>query len=382
MNMIPYGRQLIDEDDISAVTAVLKSDYLTQGPKVAEFEKAICDYTGAKYCVAVANGTAALHIAVAALDLQQGCEGITSPITFTASANSMIYCGIRPVFADIDPATYNISPESIEKKITSKTRLLTPVHFAGQPADMVKISEIAKKNGLKVIEDAAHAIGSKYSDGSPIGNCLYSDLTIFSFHPVKTITTGEGGAVTTNSPELYQKLLLLRSHGITKDPDILNCNPGPWYYEMLGLGYNYRMCDIQAALGVSQMRRLDAFANKRREIVTAYNNAFKSIEWLQTPVEHPDVYSCFHLYIALIDFKRINKTRKSVIEELRNKGIGTQVHYIPVYLQPYYKKVFGYGPGLCQNAENYYEKCLSLPLYPGMSEQDTEAVISAVKTLY
>ncbi|MDP3014641.1 MAG: aminotransferase class I/II-fold pyridoxal phosphate-dependent enzyme, partial [Candidatus Subteraquimicrobiales bacterium] len=276
-NFIPYGKQWIDEDDIKAVEEVLKSDFLTQGPKIAEFEKAICRYTGAKYCVAAANGTAALHLAVLALEIKRGSEGITSPITFVASANALIYGGLRPIFADIDEKTYNIDPTEIKKRITLKTKVLIPVHFAGQSADMAEISKIAKSKDLLIIEDAAHAIGSRYADGAKIGSCGYSDMTTFSFHPVKTITTGEGGAITTNSGKLYKRLLLLRTHGITKDEKELSQTPGPWYYEMQALGYNYRLTDIQAALGISQLKKLDKFKFRRREIVEAYNKAFSSL---------------------------------------------------------------------------------------------------------
>lgn len=376
--MIPYGKQFIDEDDIAAVVETLRSDFLTQGPKVAEFEKALCQFTGAKYCVAVANGTAALHIAVAALDVPHGCEGITSPITFTASANSMAFCGIKPVFADIDPDTFNIAPDAVQKKITKHTRLLTPVHFAGQPAEIEDLSVIAKEHGLRIIEDAAHAIGSSYRDGGKVGNCKYSDMTIFSFHPVKTITTGEGGAVTTNNPDIYQKLLYFRSHGITKDPSLLEQNPGAWYYEMHELGFNYRITDIQAALGTSQMKKLDWFCERRREIVAAYNKNFKDLSWLKTPVEIHGVHSCFHLYVLQIDFEAIGKSRAEVMNELAGNGVGTQVHYIPVHIQPWYKKTYGYSSGDYPVAERYYQKALSLPLYPGMSDRDVEVVVKTI----
>jgi UDP-4-amino-4,6-dideoxy-N-acetyl-beta-L-altrosamine transaminase len=379
--MIPYGRQLIDDDDIAEVISTLKSDFLTQGPKVVEFEKVLCEYTGAKYCVAVANGTAALHIAVNALDLPVGSEGITSTNTFTASANSMAFCGIKPVFADIDPVSYNINPESFLKRITNNIRLVTPVHFAGQPAEIEKISEIAKKHKLRIIEDAAHAIGSSYKNGNKVGSCQYSDMTIFSFHPVKTITTAEGGAVTTNDPVLYQKLQFFRSHGITKDPGILEQNPGPWYYEMHELGYNYRLTDIQAALGITQLRKLDQFCKRRREIFRIYNEELKGLGWLKTPEEADNVCSCFHLYVVQIDFPKIGKKRNEVMKELFENGVGSQVHYIPVHTQPWYRKKFGYKSGDCPIAESYYQKCLSLPLFPAMTDHDIQNVITAVRGL-
>lgn len=377
--MIGYGHQYIDESDIKAVVDVLKSDYLTQGPSVAKFEQEICRITGAKYCVSVSNATAGLHIAVAALELGDNAEGITTPNTFLASSNCMVYNKIKPVFADINPVTYNIDPIEIEKRITDKTKLLIPVHFAGLPCEMEKISAIAKKYNLRVIEDAAHAIGSQYADGSYVGNCKYSDMTVFSFHPVKTITTGEGGAVTTNDEKLYQKLLMLRSHGTTKDEKLLTKNPGPWYYEMQALGFNYRMTDMQAALGYSQLQKLDFFKKRRREIVAKYNNAFAGMKYLKTPTEPKEVSSCFHLYAVQIDFSALGKSRSQVMQELRDQGIGSQVHYIPVPTQPFYKNTFGYKDGDYPVAEKYYEQELSLPLYPGLSDEDVESVIETVK---
>lgn len=377
--MIGYGHQYIDDSDIEAVVKVLKSDCLTQGPSVTQFEKTICEITGAKYCVSVSNATAGLHIAVAALELGEGDEGITTPNTFLASSNCMVYNNVKPVFADINPISYNIDPAEIEKHITPKTKLLIPVHFAGLPCEMDKLSAIAKKHNLHVIEDAAHAIGSQYSDGSYVGNCKYSDMTVFSFHPVKTITTGEGGAVTTNDEKLYQKLLMLRSHGTTKDEKMLTKNPGPWYYEMQSLGFNYRMTDMQAALGYSQLQKLDFFKKRRREVVSMYNKAFAGMKYLKTPTEPENVSSCFHLYATQIDFTALCKTRSQVMAELREKGIGTQVHYIPVSTQPFYKQTYGYKDGDYPNAERYYEQELSLPLYPGLSNDDVNMVIKAVK---
>lgn len=377
--MIGYGHQYIDDADIEAVVSVLKSDFLTQGPFVTKFEQEICKITGAKYCVSVSNATAGLHIAVAALGLGYDAEGITTPNTFLASSNCMVYNHVKPVFSDINPVSYNIDPVEIAKHITEKTKLLIPVHFSGLPCEMDKISEIAQKHNLRIIEDAAHAIGSQYADGSYVGNCKYSDMTVFSFHPVKTITTGEGGAVTTNDEALYQKLLMLRSHGTTKNENLLTKNPGPWYYEMQSLGFNYRMTDMQAALGYSQLQKLNFFKKRRREIVAVYNKAFAGMQHLKTPVEPENVSSCFHLYAVQIDFSALGKSRTQVMQELRDKGIGTQVHYIPVHTQPFYKNTFGCKEGDYPVAEKYYEQELSLPLYPGLSDEDVENVIKAVK---
>ena len=379
-SFIPYGRQLISTDDIQSVAAVLKSDYLTTGPAVTSFEKALCDYTGARYCVAVANATAGLHLAVAALEIEPGKEGVTSPNTFVASANCLVYNGLKPVFADIDAATYNIDPDNILTEITDKTRVLIPVHFAGRPCDMVTINKIAGEHNLAVIEDAAHAIGGAYADGSKVGSCMYSDMTVFSFHPVKTMTTGEGGVITTNDKKLYERLALLRSHGITKDPEQMSRNPGPWYYEMQKLGFNYRMTDIQAALGVSQLKKLERFARRRREIVERYNAAFSDVEWITAPADD-DGRACFHLYVVLIDFEKIGRSKKEVIEHLWEKGIGPQVHYIPVHTQPFYREYYGYKWGDYPHAEAYYEKALSLPLYPKMDIADTEYIIKIINEI-
>lgn len=368
MKFLSYGKQWIDDDDIRAVVETMRSAFLTQGPKLEEFEERICEYTGAKYCIAVASGMAALHIAVASLQIEKHKEGITSPNTFVASSNCMIYNGVKPIFADIDSKTYCIDPEKIKEKITENTRLIIPVHFAGQPCEMKSIFKIAKKNNIFVIEDAAHAIGSKHEDGSKVGSCKYSDLTIFSFHPVKTITAGEGGVITTDNKELYERLLLLRNHGITKS-------------EMRILGYNYRLSDIHASLGISQLKKLDKFVERRREIVKKYNEAFISVDWLAIPYEKPGVYSAFHLYVLQIDFDKIGKPRRQVMEELKSRNIGTQVHYIPVHTQPYYQENYGYKRGDCPIAEKYYQHALSIPLYPRMVNDDVDYVIKSMVEL-
>jgi len=379
---LPYGRQWIDETDRKAVEAVLSSDYLTQGPAIEQFEDTIKKITGVKYCVAVSSATQGLHIAVAALEIDEGMEGITTPITFVASANCLITNGLVPVFADIDSKTYNISPKEIEKKITSKAKIIVPVDFAGQAVDIDAIKEIADKYNLYIIEDAAHAIGSNYADGKPVGCCHKSDMTVFSFHPVKTITSGEGGAITTNNESLYKKLLKLRTIGITKNEQELSKNPGPWYYEMQLLGGNNRMTDIQAALGRSQLSKLDSFKRRRREIIAMYNKAFQNNPNITIPYEEKNVDSCFHLYVLQLNFAKIGKSRKQVMEELKEKGIGTQVHYIPVNSQPYYVNKYGeYNPDEYPVTESYYNKCLSIPLFPMMSDEDVEYVIKAILEL-
>ena len=376
---ISYGKQWIDKDDIRAVINVLKSDFLTQGPAISKFEKLISEHTKAKYCVAVANGTAALHLAVQALRIPKGRTGVTSPISFAASANCLLYNDLEPGFADIDPKTYNLDPQKLEKKITDTTAVIIPVHYAGQPADMKAISKIALKRKCHIVEDAAHAIGSRYEDGRPVGNCAYSDMTVFSFHPVKTITTGEGGAITTNDGDLYRRLMMLRTHGITKDEKYLSQNPGPWYYEMQDLGFNYRLTDIQAALGANQMNKLGRYIERRRQIVSRYNQAFKNESWMVIPHERPGVCSAFHLYVIQIDFEKIGLTRKTIMERLKRKNIGTQVHYIPIHMLPYYREHFNFKQGDFPIAEAFYERALSLPLYPKMTDADVQFVIRSLK---
>jgi UDP-4-amino-4,6-dideoxy-N-acetyl-beta-L-altrosamine transaminase len=376
--MIPYGRQWIDNADIKAVETVLSSDYLTQGPAVKQFEDAIKKLTGAKYCIAVSNATQGLHIAVAALEIEEGFEGITTPITFVASSNCLLTNGLTPVFADIDSKTYNIDPIEIERKITPKTKVIIPVDFAGQAVDIVSIRQIADRYHLTIIEDAAHAIGSMYADGKPVGCCHKADMTVFSFHPVKTITSGEGGAITTNNEILYKKLSKLRTIGITKDKNELSKDAGPWYYEMQCLSGNNRMTDIQAALGRSQLSKLAFFKQRRREIITRYNEAFADMPHIIIPYEESENNSCFHLYVLQLDFEKIGKSRGQVMEELKENGIGTQVHYIPVNSQPYYEKIFGYKKEDYPAAEGYYGKTLSMPLFPAMNEDEENYVCASI----
>jgi UDP-4-amino-4,6-dideoxy-N-acetyl-beta-L-altrosamine transaminase len=384
-HFLNYGKHWLDDDDINTVINVLKSDFITQGPEVGRFEKALANYVGAAYAVAVANGTAALHLAVKALNLGKGKEGITTPITFAASSNCFLYNGLKPGFVDIYENTYCMDPAELEKRITPETKVIIPVHFAGQPAEMGTIDDIAVRNDIYVIEDAAHAIGSKFADGEMVGSCCCSDMTIFSFHPVKTIATGEGGAITTNDKDLYERLVLLRNHGITKEASKLKIQDpeltGPWYYEMQDLGFNYRMTDIQAALGTSQLKKIEGFVKRRREIVKTYNEAFKDVSWLTTPYEWEGASSAFHLYVIKIDFQQIGKTRSQVMMELKEKGIGTQVHYIPVHLQPYYREHFGFKEGDFPKAEHYYQQCLSIPLFPKMTDKDVQRVIDAIMRL-
>ena len=370
--MIPYSCQYIDKDDIEAVVEALKSDFITQGPKIGEFEGALASYCRAKYAVAFNSGTSALHAAYYVAGLGPGDKFIVPAITFAATANAGVFLGARPIFADIEEDTGNIDPNQIEDLITSKTKLIVPVHYAGHPAELKKIYIIAKKYGLKVVEDACHALGAKYR-GVLIGSCQYSDMVVFSFHPVKHITTGEGGAVLTNSKEYYEKLLMFRNHGITKDsPKFKDQSHGPWYYEMQFLGWNYRMTDFQAALGISQLKKLDKFIERRRTIAKIYNKAFKDNPYFDVPPEKDYVFSSYHLYsIRLKD--RYKHQKREIFKRLREKGLGVQVHYIPVYLQPYYQEL-GYKKGECPSAEDFYQREISLPIYPAMGEKDIRYV--------
>ncbi len=371
-----YGHQYIDEKDIEAVVQVLKSDYLTCGPKVAELEKRLCDYTGATYAVAVSNGTAALHCACLAAGIGEGDEVITTPITFAASANCAVYCGARPVFADINPDTYNIDPESIRACITEKTKAVIAVDFTGQVVEIEKIRKICDEYGLIFIEDAAHSIGSKYN-GQMVGSL--ADITTFSFHPVKTITGGEGGAVLTNDAEIYEKIVLAHVHGITREENVmLEKHSEPWYNEMIGLGFNYRLTDIQSALIISQLEKIDWFIMRRKEIVKRYNEAFCNMPELVVQKEIAESDTCRHLYIIQLNFSYLNSTRLEFYQAMAAENIQCQVHYIPVYWFPYYQKL-GYEKGLCPKAEELYKSIMTLPIYPAMSDEDVADVIRAVQ---
>lgn len=374
---LSYGRQWIDDDDIQAVTEVLKGDFLTTGPYISRFEKAVANYVGAKYAVSFANGTAALHGACYAAGISEGDEVITSPLTFAASANCILYQKGIPVFADIDENTYNIDPNEIEKQITDKTKAIIPVHFSGQPADLEKITAIAKKHNLIVIEDAAHALGASYK-GNKIGSI--GDMTMFSFHPVKPITTGEGGMITTNNKDYYDKLMQFRSHGITRDPHQLIENHGPWYYEMQFLGYNYRLTDIQAALGLSQLKKINTFNDLRKKYSSMYHEAFKNIPSIQIPFQDKNSHSSWHIYVIRLQLDQLTGSRKDIFNALRQENIGVNVHYIPVYRLPFYQKL-GYQKGLCPKVEKLYREIITLPLYPAMTENDVNDVIQAVKKI-
>lgn len=374
---IYYGRQWIGEDDIRAVEEVLRSDYITCGPKVDEFEQELARYTGAKYAVAVSNGTAALHCACLAAGIGPGDEVITTPLTFAASANCALYCGARPVFADVDPHTYNIDPASVRAHITDKTKAIVAVDFTGQAVRHEELRAICDEFGLVFIEDAAHAIATKYK-GQQVGSL--ADLTCFSFHPVKTITGGEGGAVTTNDEALYRKLVLAHTHGITHDEALMQDAPheGPWCYEQISLGYNYRMTDFQAALLVSQLHKVDHFAARRKQIVAAYNKAFADMPELILQQEIPESDTCRHLYIIRLALDKLTCTRRQFFDAMSAENVQCQVHYVPVYWFPYYQSL-GYEKGLCPVAEEIYQGIMSIPLYPKMTDQDVEDTIHAVK---
>lgn len=381
--MIPYGRQEITPSDIEAVVEVLRSDFLTQGPMVPRFEAVVAERAGARHALAVNSATSALHIACLALGLGPGDWLWTSPITFLASANCGLYCGAKVDFVDIDPRTYNMCAQALERKLEQAERegrvpkVVVPVHFGGQSCDMVAIGKLADRYGFRVVEDASHAIGSTYR-GEPVGNCRYSDITVFSFHPVKIVTTAEGGMALTNDAGLAASMELLRSHGMTRDPSMMTHEPdGVWYYQQVALGFNYRMTDLQAALGVSQMGRLDAYLERRHAIARRYDALLAGLP-VVTPWQHPDSFSAFHLYVIRLKLDQLRKTHRQVFDALRAGGIGVNVHYIPVHTQPYYMRL-GYGSGGFPEAERYYAEALSLPMFPLLTDAQQDRVHRALR---
>lgn len=384
MNFIPYGRQNITEEDIDAVVNVLKSDYLTQGPKVPEFEQAIKNHCVVRYALAMNSATSALHVACLALGVGKGDVVWTTPITFVASANCALYCGATVDFVDIDPQTYNLSVELLEQKLkvakeqNNLPKVVIPVHLCGQPCDMEAIHALSREYGFLIIEDASHAIGGSYQN-KPIGNCQYSDITVFSFHPVKIITTAEGGVATTNSDELAQKMDLLRSHGITRDTDLMTHEPdGPWYYQQIDLGFNYRMTEMQAALGVSQIQRLQSITESRHEIAQRYNVQLANLP-VTVPFQIQESYSGLHLYVIRLKLDEIKSTHLEVFDSLRAANIGVNLHYIPVHLQPYYQNHFSFQIGDFPQAEQYYGEAISLPLYPDLTEEQQDYIVKTLE---
>lgn len=380
--MIPYGRQDITQADIDAVVAVMRTDFLTQGPQVPLFEQAVAQHVGAKHALAVNSATSALHIACLALDLGQGDWLWTTPVTFVASANCGLYCGAQVDFVDIDPRTYNLCPKALEAKLVNAQqagklpKVLVAVHLCGQPCDMAAIFALGQKYGFKIIEDASHAIGGKYK-GEFIGNGRYSDITVFSFHPVKIITTAEGGMALTNRDEVAHKMALLRSHGITRDAQHMTHAPdGPWYYQQIGLGFNYRMTELQAAMGLSQMERLDAYVARRHELAKRYDQLLTDLPVI-TPWQHPDSFSGLHLYVARLKLDKIRKTHRQVFEELREHGIGVNLHYIPVHTQPYYQRM-GFNTGDFPESERYYAEAISLPMFQTMTYGQQDEVVAVL----
>jgi len=381
--MIPYGRQDITDADIEAVVAVLKSDFLTQGPQVPRFEQKVAQHVGARHALAVNSATSALHIACLALGLGQGDWLWTTPVTFVASANCGLYCGAQVDFVDIDPATYNLCPKALQAKLEVAEqqgrlpKVVVAVHLCGQPCDMAAIHALAQRYGFRIIEDASHAIGGKYQ-GEFIGNGRYSDITVFSFHPVKIITTAEGGMALTNCDELASRMALLRSHGITRDTDLMTHKPdGPWYYQQIDLGFNYRMTELQAALGVSQMERLYQFVARRHQLARRYDALLSDLP-ITTPWQHPDSYSGLHLYVIRLELEKINRSHRQVFEALREQGIGVNLHYIPVHTQPYYQQI-GFKVGDYPEAERYYAEAISLPMFQTMTDEQQDEVNVAVR---
>ncbi len=383
--MIPYGRQEISDNDVAAVCAVLRSDFLTQGPTIENFERKLAERCGVRHAVAVSSATAALHLACIALDLGAGDMAWTSPNTFVASANCARYCGADVDFVDIDPASWNLSPVRLAEKLAAARvagrlpKVLVPVHFAGRSCEMAEIGRLAREYGVALIEDASHAVGAKYDD-APVGACLHSDCAVFSFHPVKIVTTGEGGVVVTNRDALAERLRRLRTHGITRDAALMSeHDPAPWYYEQLELGYNYRMTDIQAALGASQLDRLDAFVARRRELAANYSQRLAHLP-LQLPLPDVNHESAWHLYTVRLRLDEMTKTHRQVFDELRAAGVGVNVHYMPVYLQPYYRQQ-GFQPGLCREAERYAAGAISLPLFPRLTAADLNTVVATLEAI-
>jgi UDP-4-amino-4,6-dideoxy-N-acetyl-beta-L-altrosamine transaminase len=385
MKQIPYARQDIDDSDISAVVEALRSDFLTQGPRIADFENAVASTSGASDAVAVASATAALHLGARALGLGPGDLLWTSPITFVASANCALYCGAEVDFVDIDPKTYNMSPEALAAKLAKAKKsgrlpkIVVPVHLAGQSCDMEAIHRLSREYGFSIMEDASHAIGGTYS-GRPVGCCQYSDLAVFSFHPVKIITTGEGGMLLTNRKDLAARLQSLRSHGITRDPaEMKHPSHGPWYYEQTELGHHYRMTDIQAALGLSQLKRLEGFVRRRHALVASYTEQLAGLP-LTLPWQDPRTHSSFHLFIIRLKLDRIQKSHRQVFEELRAAGIGVNLHYIPVPAQPYYQEL-GFSSDDYPEAARYYREAISLPMFPGLTDDELDSVSATLRRI-
>lgn len=383
--LIPYARQNINQDDIHQVVEVLQSDWLTQGPAIERFERAVAEFCGAKYAVAVCNATSALHIACVAAGLGEGNLLWTSPNTFVASANCGRYCGADVDFVDIDPRTYNLSVIHLREKLETAMKhgklpkVVIPVDFAGQSCEMAEIAELAAEYGFTVIEDASHAIGGSYRDFK-VGSCQYAEMTVFSFHPVKIITSGEGGMILTNRKDLYEKLIRLRSHGITRDPHLMiGETDGSWYYQQIELGFNYRMTDIQAALGFSQLQRIETFVERRQYLANRYNRLLSGLP-LTLPWQHPDTHSAFHLYVIRLQLEQIDKTHREVFDELRANGIMVNLHYIPVHTQPYYRDL-GFKPGDFPEAEQYYKEAISLPMYYGLTDEEQDRVVETLKNV-
>jgi UDP-4-amino-4,6-dideoxy-N-acetyl-beta-L-altrosamine transaminase len=380
--LIPYGRQSISETDVEAVAEVLRSDFLTQGPVVPAFEDAVASLCGARFGIAANSATSALHLACLALGVGPGDRVWTSPITFVASANAALYCGAQVDFVDIDERSYNMSPALLEEKLKQAAdagalpKAIVPVHLAGQSCDMAAIHAAAHRYGVRIIEDASHAVGGTYR-GRPVGSCEFSDIAVFSFHPVKIVTTGEGGMAMTNDPALAELMATDRTHGITRDPaELQHTDVGPWYYEQQRLGFNYRMTDIAAALGLSQLTRIEEFLARRREIAAAYDAAFADLP-LACPSQDPETVSAWHLYIIRLDRRRVHRSHREIFDALRSDGIGVNLHYIPVYRQPYYREL-GFGQGYCPNAEAYYAEAISLPMYPALTDEEQREVVAAV----